>query len=320
MQRILITGAGGFVGRHLIRHLRETLPNAQIIALVRSQPSAVSDQPSLLTTHDSRLATRSCDLLEGEGSALAAIVCESAPDAVFHLAARASVAAADRQTVLQTNIDGTRYLLEACAALPTPPRTLFVSTGYVYGACDPARPAQETDPMGEGGGVYAESKRTAEAVAREFGEFTLIARAFNHTGPGQSPNFAIPGFARQIARIERGEQLPQLRVGNLSAQRDFLDVRDVVRAYRLLIEQGKPGEVYNVASGKAHTMQSLLDRLLALSAVPTTVVEDPERMRPSDIPLSVGDPAKLIAATGWQPHIPFETTLQETLEAWRTPS
>jgi GDP-4-dehydro-6-deoxy-D-mannose reductase len=186
--------------------------------------------------------------------------------------------------------------------------------------CDKNHPPTENDPPASdgAGGVYAESKILAEQETIPFRAFTLTTRAFNHTGPGQAPAFVVPGFARQIAHIERGDAPPVMKVGNLQAERDFLDVRDVVHAYVLLMERGTMGETYNVCSGNTITIQSVLDRLRALSQVETQVEQDPARMRPSDIPVSVGDPSKLKKATDWEPTVPFDTTLRDTLTYWRS--
>lgn len=311
--RVLVTGAAGFVGSHLITHLRERSPDAELVALFH--PDA---PPAATLGEDIRQVA--CDLLAEEGKPLAKVMREISPDIVYHLAGFASGAGTDREIIIKTNVDGTRFMLEACAAVPTPPHLLFTSTGYVYGACDKHRPPTENDPPASdgAGGVYAESKILAEQETIPYRAFTLTTRAFNHTGPGQAPAFVVPGFARQIAHIERGDAPAVMKVGNLQAERDFLDVRDVVRAYVLLMERGTMGETYNVCSGNTITIQSVLDRLRALSQVETQVEQDPARMRPSDIPVSVGDPFKLKQATGWEPTVPFDTTLRDTLTYWRS--
>jgi GDP-4-dehydro-6-deoxy-D-mannose reductase len=145
-----------------------------------------------------------------------------------------------------------------------------------------------------------------------------VARAFSHTGPGQEPRFAVPSFARQLARIERGQEAPELHVGNLDARRDLLDVRDVVRAYRLLMLRAQPGETFNIALGRPVSMFSVLEQLRTLCSVPTAVRVDPARLRSSDIACSTGDSSRLHALTGWQPHFSLETTLRDTLTFWRS--
>jgi GDP-4-dehydro-6-deoxy-D-mannose reductase len=169
---------------------------------------------------------------------------------------------------------------------------------------------------------YARSKLAQEQVGfdgmSEDGVDVIVARAFNHTGPRQSVAFATPSMARQVALIARGTIEPVLRVGNLASTRDITDVRDVVRAYECLMARGMPGTIYNVASGVGRTMQSVLDGLIALTRVPIRLEQDPEKLRPHDIPAMVGDARRLYAVTGWQPSIPFERTLQDTLDFWRS--
>ncbi len=303
--RIFITGATGFVGQHLIRHLRDTRPDCQIVGTTLRADSPPPTEPHL------RLVQ--CDLTGNGGEDIRRAVAAAAPDHVYHLAGVASGAAADPAAVHAGNVDATRFLLAALAAEAPLARCLFTSTGYVYGPCDPQRPARETDPL-HPVGLYAQSKRDAERYAEAAG--AVIVRAFNHTGPGQTEAFAVPAFARQIAEIERGQRPSQMEVGNLDAERDFLDVRDVVRAYAALLNAPTAG-VYNVCRGQAVSLQSVLNDLLALSATSITVALDPARMRPGDLPVCVGDPAKLFAETGWQPEIPWAQTLEDTLNAWR---
>lgn len=325
--RILITGANGFVGRHLLNSLMETdgeggdeqIP-AQIVASVQAEHRADAEAwtgQAFPKEQVRRIRWVEHDITDP--AATGRLFATVRPQQVYHLAARASGADADREAVFAVNVGGTRRLLEAAAALTPLPRVLLISTGYIYGNTDPARPAREADPAAPLGrfGPYTDSKIEMEAVARGYSEFSLVARAFSHTGPGQTPTFALPSFARQLVRIELGLEVPLLHVGNLEAQRDMLDVRDVVRAYRLLMAHGAPGEVYNVATGSPHRMHDLLDRLRALCTVPTEVVVDPARLRPADIACSSGDPSRLWAATKWQPQFPLETTLRDMLAFWR---
>lgn len=308
--RVLITGASGFVGTHLIRHLLEMEPESEIVGTVH--PDLPYNAPT-----DSRVQFTPCDITANSGADIRSLVLSCRPDRLYHLAGAASGASVDRDAVFRVNVDGTRSVVLAAKGVVSPDRVLFAGTGYVYGPCDPARPAREDDPIPAPGqyGVYAASKTVAEEAILDCGG-AVIARAFNHTGPGQSVAFSIPAFASQIAGIERCSQT-QMRVGNLESERDFLDVRDVVRAYRLLVEGGTAGEIYNVCSGVTRRMSRVLDDLRALASVPIPVTVDPERMRPSDIPVSVGDNSKLTALTGWQPVIPFLQTLQDTLDWWR---
>ncbi|MDQ2799998.1 MAG: GDP-mannose 4,6-dehydratase [Armatimonadota bacterium] len=308
--RVLITGASGFVGGHLIRHLREADPNAEIVGTVHvGYP--IPPAP------DSQVRVVPCDITAHAGLDVRALVADAQPNHLYHLAGAASGAADDREMVFAANVTGTQCVMAAIREEAPLCRSLFVSTGYVYGPCDPNHPARE-DAAPHPSGIYAESKQAGEPSARAAG--AIVARAFNHTGPGQTEAFAVPAFARQIARVERGLQPPQIEVGNLDARRDFLDVRDVVRAYRLLLEHGILGETYNVCSGKSWAMRDILSSLLDLSPTSIEIVSNPGRMRPSDLPVSVGDSAKLEALTGWGAQIPFEQTLRDTLDWWREQS
>ena len=256
--RILITGANGFVGRHLIAALQtaESWQAAQIFAathaLVESERSIGNGGPIVQALLDITDAGATLRLLTG-----------LQPTHIVHLAARASGADTERDTVFAVNVEGTRHLLNAARSLPTVPRVLLVSTGYVYGSTTPDRPALESDPLASPGkfGAYTDSKIAMEAVAAEYADVAFVARAFSHTGPGQTPTFAIPAFARQLARIERGTQDLEIMVGNLEARRDVLDVRDVAAAYLRLLTYAVPGETYNIANGSPVSMREILDRL-----------------------------------------------------------
>lgn len=308
--RALITGAGGFVGGYLIRHLLDVDPDMEIIGTVH--PGRPHEPPA-----DSQVRFVPCDIVGDEGVEIARLLKETMPDQLYHLAGASSGASVNRENVFRVNVAGTRNVLQAAQGVVAPGRVLFASTGYVYGPCDSLRPAREEDPLPPLNryGVYAESKEKAEEVIRASGG-AVIARAFNHTGPGQTAAFSVPAFASQIVQIERG-RLSELCVGNLEASRDFLDVRDVVRAYRLLVEHGVAGETYNVCSGRARRMADVLDDLRSLAPIPIPVTPDPSRMRPSDIPASVGNPGKLVGLTDWQPRIAFSQTLHDVLEWWR---
>ncbi len=332
--RTLITGANGFVGRHLIAHLLtageaalgETTSSPHIFAAV------LPDQVEALTCYagetfgvngwqggaaGGRITVVGLDLNAPE--TLPELFARTRPQHVYHLAARASGADADRDAVFAANVTGTRSLLEAAAELTLFPRVLLASTGYVYGDTAPDRPAREGDPIGPlwKFGAYADSKIEMETMARAYRGLTLLARAFAHTGPGQAPVFATPGFARQIARMERGLEPPILHVGNLDARRDMLDARDVVRAYVQIMQKGTPGEAYNVALGHPVAMRTILDGLRALASVETEIEIDPARLRPADIACSTGDPSRLERLTGWTPRYDLTTTLRDTLDYWR---
>jgi GDP-4-dehydro-6-deoxy-D-mannose reductase len=213
---------------------------------------------------------------------------------------------------------GTLHLLDALRRHAPAARTLVVSSAEVYGGL--TSPLPETTPLAPAS-PYAASKAAAEMIAlqhfRAYGLPVVRARSFNHTGPGQTARFAVSAFARQIARIEVARQAPVLGVGNLSARRDFLDVRDVAAAYLALARLGAAGEAYNVCSGKAVALQTLRDGLLANAKVGIDVERDPALDRPVDVPELRGDPTRLQAATGWRPEIPLEQTLLDVLAYWR---
>lgn len=322
-ERILITGANGFVGRHLILQLLafdEHNPPKIAAAVLPAEMESARSWACSTVPHTSQglLSWYSADLTaSGDAQEL---IRDSAPDAIVHLAARASGADSDRAAVFQVNVEGSRMLLQAAAYAPMPPRTLLVSTGYAYGPTSVESPAVETNPLAAPGiyGAYTDSKIAMEELAGEFSNTTIIARSFSHTGPGQAPIFAIPSFARQLARIEAGIEPPTLSVGNLEALRDMLDVRDVVRAYRLILLNGVEGEAYNVAAGHPYRMRVLLEKMMNQISVPIDIVEDPARLRAADISCSTGDSAKLRHLTGWAPNIAIEQTLKDTLDYWRS--
>ena len=327
--RILITGANGFVGRHLIqRLLTEAAPGAlQIYAGVRPDHLEETRHPSHpmpesvgWTGCEERPDVQVVPIEVTDAIATAELLAELRPRQIVHLAGMASGAGTDRDAIFAVNVEGTRHLLEAAARLAPFPRVLLASTSYVYGPTRPDRPAREEDPIGPlwRYGAYADSKMEMETVARAYRGLSLIARPFSHTGPGQSPAFAIPTFARQLARIEKGLEPPRLLVGNLDAYRDYLDVRDVVRAYALLLQHGQTGEAYNIATGKPTQMRDVLDTLRGLCAVPVAIETDPARLRPADIGYSSGDATRLRNLTDWQPEIPFTQTLQDVLDYWRS--
>ncbi|HEX3464275.1 MAG TPA: GDP-mannose 4,6-dehydratase [Candidatus Elarobacter sp.] len=301
--RVLVTGARGFVGRHLTAALR-----------ARGHDVVEADRGA----HEDALQVDVTDSLEVRGAFELA-----RPDAVAHLAAQASVPAslADPAGTLAVNVRGTLHVLEAARALADDgvrARVLVVSTGDVYGVQPRERyPLRESAPPLPRN-PYAASKAAAEALAqayaRSFGVDAVITRAFNHIGPGQDDRFAVAAFAAQIARVAAGEDRV-VSVGNLEASRDFLDVRDVCDAYALLLEGGgESGEIYNVCSGTATTMREMLRRLIEIAHAAVEVREDPERMRPADVPISVGDASKLREATGWAPRIPLAAALRAVYE------
>jgi GDP-4-dehydro-6-deoxy-D-mannose reductase len=313
--RVLITGVTGFVGGWLAEELAGHYPQA---SLYGTTTHSASDVPANLPPG---LGLLTADLTDPD--AVRHAVAEATPTHVFHLAGFASGAGTDAERISRVNVDATVSLLSALEAEGNSCRVQLASSGYVYGATTPGRPAKETDPPNPSG-AYAESKAAMEKAVRPYAENGLLSltvtRSFNHTGPRQAIDFVVPAFAKQIARIEKGLEPPVVRVGNLEAKRDFLSVQDVVRAYRLLLLESDPApwRVVNVASGVGVTIRSLLDTLVADSTAEVTVETDPARLRPSDLPECVGDSTLLTQLTGWHPEISLEETLAGTLNYWRS--
>lgn len=310
--RILVTGAGGFVGRHLL---------ADLVADPRGVTGIVAATLGGEPVGEGVEAIRG-DLSDPESAAR--IVREARPDVVIHLAGFASVgqAAGMGEAAWAGNFLGSYHLGAAVARQAPNAALLFASSSEVYGAAFKNGPVTEDDAPAPQS-VYGRSKLAAEAALADVlgpANRLIVCRPFNHIGPGQDERFVVPAFAAQIARIERGLQAPVLSVGNLTAQRDFLDVRDVVGAYRALIAAA-PGlprlSTYNIASGRVVPISVLLERLLACSEAEIEVAPDPARLRASDIPVAAGSAARLTAATGWRPRRDALVTLAEVLDAFR---
>jgi GDP-4-dehydro-6-deoxy-D-mannose reductase len=245
------------------------------------------------------------------------------PHCVFHLAAFASVGKSfqDERAVFRVNVEGTLNMLLAARELSRLERFMFVSSPDCYGLFSPkTKTLTEKDPLAPVS-PYGISKAAAEQLCRlYFGKYGLpvvIARAFNHSGPRQSPDFVVPAFARQIALIEANQQRPSISVGNLTARRDISDVRDIVRGYRLLVEKGQPGTICQLCSGKAVTMQAILDQLLKLSSKKISVRIDKKRLRKADLPVLRGSNAKAVKEIGFRSRYSLKTTLSDTLDYWR---
>ena len=311
--RVLITGATGFVGAHLRRYLLDHTVDTLVGTVYPDLPH--DPAPS------SREHLRYLDLCDA--GATAELVNEVRPDAIVHLAAQSHVPTAysDPWATLRNNILGQLNLLEACVAGGLAPRILAVGSGEEYGRAGEADlPLTEEHPL-RPENPYSVSKVAQDVMGYQYfisyGLPVMRVRPFNHVGPGQSPRFVLPAFASQVAEIEAGLREPVLSVGNLEPARDFTDVRDVVAAYALILRRGTPGDVYNVASGRAHTVRTLVDQLVALAGMPIEVRIDPERYRPADIPIIYGSAAKLQRDTGWEPRIPLAQTIRDVLAEWR---
>ena len=306
--RVFVTGVAGFVGRHLL----ETWgPGAEFHGADVPALDAVPGAESLRK----RLASyRALDITDA--GATAAAVREVAPDAVVHLAAQSSGAASllDPVGTYRVNALGSLHLLEAVRTGAPEAALLLVGSADAYGSGASDSLIREDAPL-RPANPYGLSKAAQDALgelyAATYRTRVVRTRTFSHTGPGQRPQFALAAFAEQIARVDAGLQPPEIRVGNLDAVREYGDVRDVVAAYRALVERGEPGEAYNVCTGEGHRLRDLLDRLLALAGVRATVVSDPSRVRSRDVDHVVGDPIKIRARTGWMPRIPLERTLTD---------
>jgi GDP-4-dehydro-6-deoxy-D-mannose reductase len=313
--RILITGITGFVGSHLAEYALGQGAEVYGSSRWRSQTDNIEHIQDQITCVESDLR----DL-----SSVQHLLDVAAPDRVFHLAAQSFVHAswhAPAET-LMTNTISQVNLLEAIRARGgQAPRFLVIGSSEEYGLVyEEELPIKESNPL-RPLSPYAVSKVTQDLMGYQyFKSYNLPivrARAFNHEGPRRGDVFVTSNFARQIAEIEAGRRKPEILVGNLKAQRDYSDVRDIVHGYWLLLERGEPGEVYNLSSGRAWVIQEVLDFLLKESSTRGIAVRmDPSRIRPSDVPLLVGDSTK-IRSLGWQPQIPFEKTLRDLLKYWR---
>lgn len=308
--RALVTGAAGFVGRWLVRELAAAGHDVVASGQEPSPPAELAALASWVALDVTSTAS------------VRAAVEAARPDAVFHLAGQASVGGsfADPEGTWAVNATGT---LRVALALPAGTRLVLAGSAEVYGPVpEREQPIAESRPL-RPANPYAASKAAAEMAALQAGASggveVVLARSFNHTGPGQDPRFSLPSFARQLAEIAAGRAEPVLRVGNLAARRDLLDVRDVVRAYVRLAEAGVPGEAYNVASGEARSIAEAVEQLVELSGTRARIEVDEARVRPVDVPLLLGDARKL-RALGWVPRIPFRETLRDLLAAQRPPA
>jgi GDP-4-dehydro-6-deoxy-D-mannose reductase len=302
-----VTGATGFAGSHLVEHLLEHEP--QVAAWGHAGGRTRPGGPG-----GSRVTWSAVDVTDAE--AVASRLAELRPSAVFHCAGIADVHSSwsDSTKALKVNAFGTHALFRGLrrAGLRIP--VVVTGSALVYRAS--AGPLDEDSPIGPSS-PYAVSKLAQEMVALDSAPDAIVARPFNHAGPRQSAAYVTSSFARQIAEAEAGLREPVLRVGNLDARRDITDVRDTVRAYRLLLERGRRGRVYNVCCGQAYRIGDLMDALVQQSRVPIRVEVDPTRLRPSDNPLVLGSPGRIIAETGWRAEIPLQRTLRDLLEYWR---
>lgn len=313
-KKALITGITGFVGSHLAEYLIKEKVKVYGTSRWRSKTDNIDHLMG-------KIKLQEADLLDAHS--LYSIIDSVKPDFIFHLAAQSYVVTswASPANTMETNLTGAVNLFEAVRKTGHDCTIQIACSSEEYGKVLPDEvPIKETNPL-RPLSPYAVSKIAMDYLGYQYHESyglkIVRTRGFNHTGPRRGDVFAESTFAKQIAEIEKGKKEPIVMVGNLEAQRDYTDVRDMVRGYYLAVLKGKPGEVYNICTGHAWKIQKVLAYLLGLSKVKIKVKEDPERLRPSDVPILIGDNAKFIKQTGWQPEIPFEKTLQDLLNYWR---
>jgi len=310
--KALVIGAAGFVGGYLISELQKN----------GYEVSATKLSFETLEAENCRVF----DLDITDASAVAALIKAERPERIFHLAAQSSVKLSweKPELTVRVNIIGSLNVLEACRSLKDEgysPRILLIGSAEEYGKVSPEECPISEDKKTAPKNIYALTKMAQNHIggiyAEGYGMDIINVRAFNHTGPGQSPAFVVSDFCSQVAKIEAGVQEPIISVGNLDAMRDFTDVRDIVAAYVMLAEKGESGQTYNVGSGKAIKIADILDLILKSAKCEIEVRRDEKRMRPSDVPLHCADVSKIYARTGWSPKIPLETTITDTLDHFR---
>ena len=307
MSRILITGGTGFVGKHLIQFLK---PQSSSIAVLASGGSS-SPEPDV-DYHEVDIRDR---------DAVRSVVGKVEPNKIYHLAGVSAldVSWSNPQLTYEVNVFGANNLFNAAMELPSPPRILNISTSQVY--------APSSRPLNEDSSIrpdnpYAASKAMAELLTVGYRRHNtggiVTARAFNHTGPGQPPSFVLPSIAKQFAEIEAGMKPPKLIVGNIEVKRDFTDIRDVVRAYRALLDRGKPGEIYNVCSGSATSLADIIQMFQSISTTKVTIAVEEARVRRDDVPHICGDRKKIQELTGWCPRISLHEMVASLIDYWRS--
>ena len=311
--KALITGVSGFVGSHLAEYLLDAA-GWEVAGTVFGPYDNIAGLRGRLELYPAELSRL---------DVVTFILEQARPDVIFHLAAQPLVSASrsDPWGTLETNVRMQLNVLEGVAGVDRVCRVLVVGSSEEYGLVSPEQlPVDEDTPM-RPLSAYAISKVAQDLLGQQYhlthGLHVVRARPFNHIGPRQRLGFVASDFASQIAAAELGVQPPAIEVGNLAARRDFSDVRDVVRAYVLLITHGKAGQVYNVGSGESHAIQEVLDTLLSMSQASIQVRQDPSRMRVSDVPEIICDATRIQDQTGWQTTIPFERSLEDILEYWR---
>lgn len=312
----LITGITGFVGSHLTELLLKE--GYEVVGTTRPR-SPIDNVEHLLD----RVKIVDAELLDPHS--MDSLLKETKPSYIFHLAAQSFVKSSwnSPATTMEINVIGSVHLFEAIRRMGGDPVIQIAGSSEEYGLVHENEiPVKEENPL-RPLSPYAVSKVAMDYLGYQYHKSynmrVIRTRGFNHTGPRQGDVFASSNFAKQIALSEKGKQEPVIKVGTLETSRDFTDVRDIVRAYWLAVEKCEPGEIYNIASGKAWKISQVLDMLLSMSKMKgkIKIQEDPERMRPSDVPILLGDATKFRKKTGWKPEIPFEKTLEDLLNYWR---
>ena len=308
--KALVVGGGGFVGPYLVKHLKEE--QGMEVYVTKTEKETLDMDCSGIYNLDILELNQVAELLN-----------KIRPDYIFHLAAQSSVAYSWKNPglTIDVNIKGCVNLLDGIRQLDYKPRVLLIGSGEEYGHIKDGECPIVEDNVLRPGNIYAATKSCQNMLGKIYSDAydmdVMMVRAFNHIGPNQTPVFVVADFCKQVADIENGLSEPVIYVGNLSARRDFTDVRDVVRAYAMLVKDGKRGETYNVGRGHAVAIQEILERIVALSDKDIEVRVDESKLRPVDVPIIEPDITKIRETVGWEPEIELETTLKETLEYWR---
>lgn len=308
--KALIIGGAGFVGSYLIDHLLNDCGWNVIVTKLENE-----------TIEHNDITVYNLNILEKQS--IISLLKKVRPDYIIHLAAQSSVSLswANPALTIDVNIKGSVNVLDSARELDYNPRILLIGSGEEYGRILPHEiPITENTPT-RPGNIYAATKACQNMIGKIYADAykmdVIMVRAFNHIGPKQSPVFVVADFCKQVAEIEKGLREPIMQVGNLNAKRDFTDVRDIVRAYSLLLQKGKAGEIYNVGSGKAVSIEEILKLILSYSKANITVEVDKNKLRPVDVPIIEADITKLQEVTGWSTTISLEETIKQTLEYWR---
>lgn len=310
LMKALIIGAAGFVGSYLIQHIKDDLHWEVIATKLPQEAIKIED-----------IEIYNLDILKKDN--ILPLLQSIHPDMILHLAAQSSVGVSWKNPALtiDINIKGSIYVLDAIRELDYKPRVLLIGSGEEYGHILPTETPIREETILRPGNIYAATKACQNMLGKIYADAyqmdIISVRAFNHIGPNQAPIFVVSDFCKQVAEIEAGQKEPIIYVGNLSAARDFTDVRDVVRAYGLLLQYGIAGETYNVGSGHAIKIEDILHQILLQSKVTIQVEVDAAKLRPVDVPIIEADTTKLYQCTKWKPEISIDETISDVLEYWR---